>query len=674
MMRPLLLSLAGCVALTACRKSEATPPPETSKPTVTTPAYEELDRLDFNRRATAQALPLFWRDDANGNGKLDPAELVTIWGSLSAGGDRARYVTGEGSFTPEFEEVYRLLLNAPPAAELPPEEKARRAKVLEELAQGRPTLVETDLSKDSPAERKVVDHVLRAAALVERIHLKQKGTLGLEAEIPADDPASRALFFRNQGPFCVGPKTENDPDCSALPSRPKPVSGLYPAALQQEENFCQRLEKEPNASALMDHFSVVVEGEKPGTFKAVPYTVAYKEDMEAVARELEAAADALGEAEPAFQKYLRAAAGSFRTNDWEPANEAWAAMNANNSRWYLRIAPDEVYFEPCAWKAGFHVSFARINPDSIAWQQKLEPIKGEMEKAMAKVAGPPYEARDVKFSLPDFIDIVVNAGDARAPHGATIGQSLPNWGAVAAKGGRTVAMTNLYTDADSRKTLEGQMASLFCPETMKGVTTDPKPAVMSTVLHEAAHNLGPSHEYKVDGKVDDEIFGGPLASTMEELKAQTAALFFAEWLAGKGVITREQADQAHLRDVAWGFGHVAQGMYTADGKPKNYSQLASIQLGSLIDAGALTWMPEQKAANGQDVGCFKAELAKFKSAIDALAATVFGIKSRGDKAAAEALKAKYVDADGEWKTLRGTIAERWLRAPKASFVYSVRTR
>ena len=40
------------------------------------------------------------------------------------------------------------------------------------------------------------------------------------------------------------------------------------------------------------------------------------------------------------------------------------------------------------------------------------------------------------------------------------------------------------------------------------------------MLHEAAHNLGPAHEYKVKGKTDDQVFGGPLASTLEELKAQ----------------------------------------------------------------------------------------------------------------------------------------------------------
>ncbi len=504
--------------------------------------------------------------------------------------------------------------------------------------------------------------------------MRQKGTYGMERDIPKDDAASRALFFRNQGPFCSAPATENDPDCSALPSRPKPVSGLYPASIQSDKGFCEKLAAQPNAKELMDHFSVVAEVEgKPGSFQAVPYHVAYKADSEAVAEELESAAAAIqSPGEAAFQKYLRAAAQGFLTNDWEPANEAWAAMNVHNSKWYLRIGPDEVYHEPCAWKAGFHVSFARINPDSLAWQKKLEPIKGEMEKAVAQIAGAPYKARDVKFALPDFIDIVVNAGDSRSSHGATIGQSLPNWGKVAEKGGRTVAMTNLYTDADSRTALASQMASLFCADTMSQATTDPKPAVMSTVLHEAAHNLGPSHEYKVKGKVDDEVFGGPLASTLEELKAQTAALYFAEWLAEKNVITREEANQAHVRDVAWAFGHIAQGMYTADGKPKNYSQLASIQLGFLQDAGVLTWKPEEKAANGSDTGCFSVKAAEFKPAVDKLASVAFGIKARGERGAAEKLQSKYVDADGDWKKLRETIATRWLRAPKASFVYAIK--
>ena len=39
---------------------------------------------------------------------------------------------------------------------------------------------------------------------------------------------------------------------------------------------------------------------------------------------------------------------------------------------------------------------------------------------------------------------------------------------------------------------------------------------------------------------------------------------------------------------------------------------------------------------------------------------------------AEAMKESFVDAKDDWANLRLTIAERWLRAPKATFVYSVK--
>ncbi len=676
----LALSLALAAALTGCGKKQpkeapATAPP-TTRPTPATPPavarHDRVSRTDFNRLAAERGLPLFWRADADGDHDLDADELVTIWGL--PGPTRATLVAGD-RFTPAFEELYgKLAAPAPaPAADLPAPERARRAAVLAELGQGLPTLVETDQRQASAEDKAVVDHVLAAATLVEKIFARQKGVLGMDAKIPADDAASRTMYFRNQGPVCVGPKTERDPDCTALPDRAKPLSGLYPAAVQATPGFCDLMAKAANAAELMGHFSVVKDGPTPGTFVAEPYSVAFKDDMEAVARELEATAAAVTSADEApFVDYLKAAAQAFRDNDWEQADVAWAAMGAKGSRWYLRIGPDEVYEDPCALKGGFHVSFARINPGSVEWRQKLEPVKAEMEGALAALAGKPYVARDVAFRLPDFIDIIVNAGDARAPGGATIGQSLPNWGKVAESGGRTVAMTNLYTDADSAVALTNQASSLFCSATMTGFKTDPSISLMTTVLHEAAHNLGPAHDYKVGGKTDDVVFGGTLASTLEELKAQTAALYFTEWLAGKGVITLDLAHASHLRDLAWAFGHIARGMYTADGTPKNYSQLAAMQVGSLVAAGVVVWKADQKAANGTDPGCFEVNLDTWKPAVDALAARVLKIKGKADKADALAMKAAFVDGKDAWADLRGVIAERWLRAPRATMVYSVR--
>jgi len=185
------------------------------------------------------------------------------------------------------------------------------------------------------------------------------------------------------------------------------------------------------------------------------------------------------------------------------------------------------------------------------------------------------------------------------------------------------------------------------------------------------HNLGPAHEYKVDGKTDDEVFGGPLASMLEELKAQTIALYFADWLVDKGVLERQFAQEAHTYDITWGFGHISRGMYTGTGRPKPYSQLAAVHLGFLTKEGAVEWRASETAANGEDRGCYSLHHDKFPAAIEKMMREVGGIKARGDKARAEALKAEFVDKKGEQAELLKTIAARWLRAPKASFVYSI---
>ncbi len=690
------------LAASACeKKPEPAPTPAPSSSASTTggaivdaaPAkpvgikLDKLTRADFNRLAAELALPLFWVADKNKDGSIDSDEVAVYWG-LVAGAKLAEYVDKTGFTTKAQEEIESIIKRsketAPPAG-LDPKELARREAVKKELAQGRVTLVETDLSGASPEEKRVLGYITHAAELIERLYAREEGTLDLRAKVPAGDTLSTSMFFRNQGPKCEAPQTQHDPACSAIPDAPKgKLSGLYPAAMLDNPKFCDeltKLEAGKKEKVLMDPFTVVTsagdkaDGGKPTkeTYTAVPYHEVFKEDTNAVSGQLKAAAEALGEKEPALKTYLLAAAQAFTDDKWWPADEAWAKMDAKNSKYYLRIAPDEVYHEPCSTKALYHVSFGLINQGSLKWQTKLDPLKADMEKALADLAGPPYKAREVSFKLPDFVDIALNAGDSRPPSGATIGQSLPNFGPVANEGrGRTVAMTNFYSDPDSIEALKGSTESLFCKDAMAKYTTDREPQLMSTVLHEAAHNLGPAHQYKASGKIDRESFGGPLASTLEELKAQTAALFFTDWLVDKKQITPDEAEKAHVRDIVWGFGHISRGMYDEDKHPKNYSQLAAIQLGWLMKNGAVTWKADETAANEKDKGCFSIALDKFPAAVKSLMTEVAQIKGKGDKARAEKLVKEYVDVTGDKKKVHEVITERVLRSPKPSFVYAIK--
>lgn len=647
---------------------------------------DKLPRSDFNRLAAELALPLFWSEDKNKDGVLDTDELAVYWG-LVPGASLVEYV-GKDGFTSKaqdaVESIAKRAKDAAPPAGLDPKESARREAVNKEIAQGRVALVATDLSKASPEEKRFVGFITHAAELVEKLYGKQLGTFDVRSKLAEGDTASKFVFFRNQSPRCEAPKTQNDPACSAIPDLPKTkLSGMYPASLLEKAKFCDDIARKETIKSdkedpdknkrLMAPFTVVVEDEKNG-LKAVPYHEAFKPEVEAISGQLKAAAEALGEKEPALKAYVLAAAQAFLDDKWWPADEAWARMDAKNSKFFLRVGPDETYREPCSTKALFHVSFAMINPGSLEWQNKLDPLKAEMEKALADLAGAPYKAREVNFKLPDFIDVALNAGDSRPPFGASVGQSLPNFGPVAKSGGRTMVMTNLYGDPDSIEALKGTTESLLCKDAMAKYTTDPGPQRMSVVLHEAAHNLGPAHEYKAGGKSDREAFGGPLASTLEELKAQTAALYFTDWLVAKKTITTEDAEKAHVRDIVWSFGHISRGMYDDEKHehPKNYSHLAAIQLGWLMQNGAVTWKAEETAANGKDKGCFSLALEKFPANVKTLMTEVAQIKGKGDKARAEKLVKEHVDVTGEKKKIHEVITERVLRAPKPSFVYAIK--
>ena len=183
----LALTLSLSSAVLAC---SSPPPPAPAKPPPTPPppAYDQVDRQAFNRIAAAQFLPVFWVEDKNGDHKVDPAEIAVLYGLKPS--QRSEWVNGN-AFTPAFDQAYLSIARSSTAAAagLSPEEQRRRAAIVKELSQGRPTIVASDFSGASEEDRAVVTHVLKAMKLVEDLHMKQKGTFGLDAKIPADRAA-----------------------------------------------------------------------------------------------------------------------------------------------------------------------------------------------------------------------------------------------------------------------------------------------------------------------------------------------------------------------------------------------------------------------------------------------------------------------------------------------------
>lgn len=617
-----------------------------------------LSRADFNELAIEQSIPLYWYQDKGNQGKVDPAEVITVGID-----EKIEDYVKDGKFTHRFKAAYMKLVEA-----------KRKDLLRSELRQGRPAVIFTDMSGYPDDEREFVEYILKASEIIERLYQIQKGGLDYKNDIPSKDRLSRALYERNQGVWCEAIETENSPFCHAHPDFPIKKSNAYPQDLSQDEKMCQMLKSQPNGKELLAPFAVV--RRKGDGFIALPYNhpKVYGSQMKKIASLLKKAAKAFVPGkEEALKKYLLAAAEGFETNKWEKADEAWAAMNPDNSKWYLRIAPDEVYYDPCQQKAGFHVSFALISKGSKKWKEKLNPLRQEMEKKLADLIGSSYKARKVGFEMPEFIDIVLNAGDSRKSLLATVGQSLPNWGPVAEEGrGRTVAMTNFYSDPESMEYATRKARLFFDDATMKYFDPSRNISMLNTILHEATHNFGPHSDYKIKGKTPKVLFGGRMASILEELKADTGGIWFAQFLHKKGLITKERLYKQYTDFVFSCFNHISRGMYTPGGNPKVYSQISAIQIGTLLKDGALVKVKVKDPKNKNITWKYRINFGKFGKSMERLIAKAAKIKATGSEGTAKKMVKYYVKGSGSKRIPMQEIGRRYRSYPKENYYYSVK--
>lgn len=606
----------------------------------------------FNAALARLGEPWFWAGDTDANGYPTVQEMVPAPG---------RFVLSPGEpLDPGRLETMHLQAI----------EVLRLDAVGRELDQGRSTLMQTDLSDLPAPERSFAAHMLKVALLVDDLYQQQNVGPDWKDAILGLDPPSRTLYLRNAGPWCVAPDTESDPLCNAVSTFPRRSWNVWPDDVAHTPAFCAEVAAHPEAAALQDPFVVVRRVD--GDLRAVPYNEAFGPVMEQVARELRGAARALADANEApLVRYLEATARGFETNAWEEADEAWVAMNATNSRWYLRVAPDETYWDVCQVKAGFGMTLGLVDPASLAWQERLLPYRQEMEDRFARAVGASYRARKVEFGLPDFLRVVLYAGDGQSPLGATLGQTLPNFGRVAEAGrGRTMVMTNIRTDADSLREMAEQAALLYGPATLAAFSTDPDLELIDTLLHEAGHNLGPQD--RGAGSSMEETFGAALWSVLDELRAQSVALAYVDFLQKKGLLDAQKARGIYVRSLLWSFRHIAEGMETPDGLPKAYSQLAAVQVGFLVKEKALRWVTVKDPTTGRESGRFEIDFDRLPRVADRLLARVGRILATGDARGARDLVEPWVHGAGRSQVHMDEIRERFAPYPDVTLVFDVR--
>lgn len=596
-----------------------------------------LTKDTFNRLSAQFHFPFLITGKVDNTSTLTPQDLEFT--SLTA----HPYVH-KNRFTSTFLQVYRDMVEA-----------ERYAQVAMSLGSCR-TIVQTrDLSTLPVQEKTMLKYLIRVSKKIESLYMKQLGTdvyFDAVSSKRIADPFSYRFFMRNHGPTS---DDSNNPLCNALPNFEKPTFPIYPHVLL-DDAFFKELNKDKSLSSPWTVVTI-----QDGQLISIPYHIYYKKEMESIARNLDKSADAIEgyKHEQPLYEYLRAAADAFRTGDWPSADVKWVAMNMHNSKYALRVAPDETYWAPGNLKAGFEFWLAFINPHAALFSDKIKPFIQEMENHLHELV-PTYNARTVTFDLPDFIEMILRSGDHRTPTGAVIGQKLPNF---TDKMSRMVVMTN-YDNVPELKDMTIEIASsIFTNEVAKRAVAATTP--ITTLLHEMTHSLGVSASVFLTPKFDDKgeplttmaALGGTNSQIMEELKAQTGALYWIGWLKDRNIFTEEEAKQYYYDCIRWAFGHIGRGMVDSSGAPKTYSQLAAIQMRHLINAGALTLQE----------GKFDIVWDKLRAAITELFKITIEIQVNGDKERAEALRADICGGEG-YQAIQGKrVEEIYAQFPQTTY-------
>src|SRR5215813_60502 len=252
-------------------------------------------------------------------------------------------------------------------------------------------------------------------------------------------------------------------------------------------------------------------------FYAVPYAVAYADEMIKTYGLLNEAASALQGTDDEFARYLRNRARDLLSNDYESGDAAWVTghfKNLNAQIGSYETYDDEMY----GVKTFFAFSLlATRQQETTALRQAMKGLQG-LEDSL------PYDHKKVREDIPVGVyDVIADFGQARGGNTATI---LPNESYLARRYGRTILLrANIMREPNIFESTSRTLAAAIGEQQAKDLTPDGN--FYRTLWHEVGHYLGVDRTR--DGRDLDEALQNN-SNTLEEMKADLVSLFVAEAL------------------------------------------------------------------------------------------------------------------------------------------------
>jgi hypothetical protein len=364
-------------------------------------------------------------------------------------------------------------------------------------------------------------------------------------------------------------------------------------------------------------------------FYAVPYSVAWADEMVRSHALLNEAADAVGKDDWEFARYLRNRARDLLSDDYESGDAAWVTGRFKNLN--AQIGSYETYDDALYGVKTFYSLNVLSNR-----REETERLRAAMKGLQALQESLPYKfERRVREEISvGAYDVVADFGQSRGGNTATI---LPNEAYIGRRYGRTIMLrANIMR---SPEIFEGTSAATWeaalDPRHKAELSSDGN--FYRTLWHEVGHYLGV--DVTKDGR-DLDVALQDDADLLEEMKADLVSLYVAEPLRGQGYYKTD----AELRAVyASGVLRVLQNVKPRRDQP--YQTMQLMQWNYFLERGLLSFDRETKL--------LRVNYDKYREVVGELLERVLRVQHEGDKAAAD----RFVEEYAKWdEGLHGAVA------------------
>jgi len=497
-----------------------------------------------------------------------------------------------------------------------------------------------DLSVLTADEQAALKELIEVGAIMQTLYEKERHAEALTAldnlrtvdarnGNPQRTRNLRTLYRLFQGPIATTLDNKREPFLDVAP--PLPGKNVYPLDVKKEEIEAFLTAHPEMREGILDARTVVRRETKPNlnedinalqlypilrvlhpyaleglrsrqhdadgkNFYAVPYTLAYADEMIGVYNQLIEAAIKFEDSDPELARYTWNRARDFLSNDYESGDASW--VTGHFQRLNFQLGAYETYDDALYGVKAFH-GMSILLKNEKATADLLKALSGlqSIEDAL------PYAPhKRVKEDIPIGVyEVIADYGQARGTNTATI---LPNDPLMARRYGRTILlreniMRHPEIVAADQRVWRAAIASAYAND------YDPEGSIQRTLWHEIGHYLGP------DGEALTEY-----ADSTEEMKADLVSLF-----------ALHKMNHPALRAIeASGIRRTLLNTKPRSDEP--YGTMQLIQFNWFLDKGLLTFDPKTAQLS--------IHYDRYNDAVTSLLTEVLKLQKDGNKDAAAA--------------------------------------